>query len=156
MLYLDHIDNDQTHNYIDNFQLLCPSCNRIKNPKRIGTSIKRGKTPEMERGDVQENAYREYIRKEIIEKDWILDDDAIDGGAEYLTNFEEGLTISTETVKRYLSKMVSNTGQYTRKHGYVTFKWKLPQLDKAIREARNRKDVKIKKTQDLTETYEKS
>lgn len=154
-LYLDHIDNDQTHNYIDNFQLLCPSCNRIKNPKIIGNSFKRAKTPEMERGDKQERDYREYIREQVIEHDWITDDDAIDGGAEYLTNFEEGMTISTETVKRYLSKMVSNTGNFTRKHGFITFKWKLPQLDKAVREAKSRKDVRIKKTQDLTESYEK-
>jgi len=153
-LYLDHIDNDQTHNHIDNFQLLCPSCNRIKNPKKIGTSIGRTRTPEMERGDKQEKEYRNYIREQIIENDWILEDDAIDGGAEYLTNFDEELTISTETVKRYLSKMVSNTGQYTRKHGYITFKWKLPQLDKAVKEAKSRKDVRIKKTQELEESYE--
>jgi len=108
----------------------------------------------MERGDKQEKAYREYIREQVVENDWILEDDAIDGGAEYLTNFEEGITISTETVKRYLSKMVSNTGQYTRKYGFVTFKWKLPQLDKAVKEAKSRKDVRIKKTQSLTDSYE--
>lgn len=155
ILYLDHIDNDDSHNDLDNFQLLCPACNHIKNPRRAGNNIsKRTKTPEMERGDKQENDFREWVRKEVLRDDWIKVDDVVYGGAEYLTNFSEGKTISPETTKRYLAKMTSITGQYTIKKDYLTFKYKLPQLDEWLQRGINNRDQAIQKTRELTETYE--
>ncbi len=108
----------------------------------------------MERGDKQENDFREWVRKEVLRDDWIKVDDVVYGGAEYLTNFSEGKTISPETTKRYLAKMTSITGQYTIKKDYLTFKYKLPQLDEWLQRGINNRDQAIQKTRELTETYE--
>lgn len=155
ILYIDHIDNDDSNNVIENFQLLCPSCNHIKNPKRNGDLLQiRQKTPEMIRGDKQENAFRNYAKKEVIAHDWIETEDLIYAGAEYLTDFENDETISPETCKRYLGKMLSSTGVYAEKNGYVTFKYKLPQLDEWLNQINVRREKTIETRKKLSDSYE--
>lgn len=154
ILYLDHINNDDSLNVIENFQLLCTSCNVIKNPKNFHQIQIRDKAPEMKRGDKQEPRFRTFVHDEIVENDWVLFDDLINAGAEYLTDFDIGDTLSTETAKRYLGKMLSKNGLYAERNGYVTFKYKLPLLDERIEEAKKRKEDSIKNRKKLTDTYD--
>lgn len=153
ILYIDHIDNDDSHNVIENFQLLCPSCNVIKNPKNSQTVRLRPKTPEMERGDKQELRFRNFVHKEVVNNDWVKVDDMINGGSEYLTNFDKGETLSPETAKRYIGKMVSITGKYSISGEWMTFKWKLPQLDEWLNKQDIMRDNQIEKTRELSESY---
>ena len=65
-LFVEHIDNDPSHNILDNFQLLCRACNRIKNPVKLKTKSSREKTPEMERRDEREDKFRNYWVQRIL------------------------------------------------------------------------------------------
>ena len=154
ILYIDHIDNISNHTVIENLQLLCPSCNRIKNPKKGENLSDRPKTPEMKRGDIQELEYRDWVRKQIIKHNWVTDDDCIDAGAEYLTNFSNGKTISPVTTRRYLKKLSSTAGEYTIHRGWVTFTWKLPQLVDWLGKAQRDKDLKIEKLNEIRESFQ--
>ncbi len=154
ILYIDHIDNDDSNNSLDNFQLLCPSCNVVKNPKKPQLFSSREKTPEMLRGDVQELAFRNYVHNEILENDWVPRDDLINGGAEYLTDFDEGKTLSPETCKRYMNKMLSPIGLYVERKSYITFKYKLPLLDQWIYDQESKKEETIESRRKLTDSYE--
>lgn len=156
ILYIDHIDNDKTHNDIENYQLLCPTCNRIKNPKRSEVISERPKGPEMQRGDIQEAEYRTWVREQIIKHDWITDDDCIDAGAEYLTNFTDGKTISPVTTRRYLGKMTSTAGEYAVEKGWVTFAWKLPNLVDWLNKIKRDKDLKIEKMNEIRESFKEA
>jgi len=153
MLYIDHIDNDPTNTVLKNLQLLCSSCNRIKNHNKKQTITDRPKTPEMMRGDDQELEYRDWIRKQIVQHDWVADEDCIDAGAEYLTNFQEQKTISPVTTRRYLKKLTSTAGDYTIHKGWVTFTWKLPQLVDWLKQAQRNKDLKIEKMNEIRESF---
>lgn len=65
LLIVEHIDNNPSHNQLDNYQLLCMACNRIKNPSKPSFSTNREKTPEMERRDRNEPKFRNYVMKRI-------------------------------------------------------------------------------------------
>ena len=125
-LCIDHIDNNNRNNDLDNLQLLCRSCNTKKNP--------RGKAkPENESAEIETPKQSEEIRlKKIYEpkfREWltrqaetyqrILLKDAIDSGAE-ITG------ASTQTIERYLRPMCSLAGRFTIREidgkKYVEFK----------------------------------
>jgi len=155
-LQIDHIDNDPTNISVENEQFLCPSCNNVKKPRRKTMNTDRPKTPEMERGDMQEDSWRSWLNKQVtIDRDFITDDDAIDGGAEYLTNFSDGKTISPDTTRKYLKKVTSMAGMYYWHKGFVGLKTKRAILDEYFHNVEQRKGRKINKLAEIDEAYQK-
>jgi hypothetical protein len=103
-LLIDHKDNNNSNNHIDNLQLLCRSCNYLKNPRR-DPSEERPQTPEMKKGERMERYFRNWLFGLITENHkWLLED-IIDAGAEKTGG-------STETIKRYVRKCISSEGMY--------------------------------------------
>jgi len=161
-LVLDHIDNEETHNNPENHQPLCQSCNMIKNPrgKLIGkpSFYTREATPEMQRGDEQEDRYRAWLNRECTvehKADFITDQEAIYGGAEYLTDFSEGKTISPSTTTKYLKKVTSSNGLYFWYKGFVGLKINLHKLEDWLADVERRKQRKVKKLKEFQEAYVK-
>lgn len=159
---LDHIDNDENHNDPENHQPLCQTCNTIKNPrgklKGKETFYAREATPEMMRGDIQEDRYRSWINRECTvehKADFITDQQAIYGGAEYLTDFSEGKTISPSTTTKYLKKLTSDTGIYFWFKGFVGLKINLHKLEAWLEEVERKKQRKVKKLKEFQEAYVK-
>ena len=120
-LRLDKINNDGNHNIKENvstdFQLLCISCNRIKNPHR---AFQPSKTTTQSEATNQraEPAWREWIKSkvELYEKEeppGFPIEHAIYGGAELVD-------ISPDTIeRRYLPKITSIAGLYTIKNNRI-------------------------------------
>ena len=103
-LLIDHKDNNNSNNHLDNLQLLCRKCNYLKNPRSKQVQ-ERSATPEMKKGERMERYFRNWLFGLITENHkWLLED-IIDSGAE----ITEG---STETIKRYIRKCVSTEGMY--------------------------------------------
>ena len=102
VLLIDHKDNNSSNNAWTNLQLLCRSCNRLKNrydPPR------RNPTPEMEKGIRNMKLARRYVVGKMLE---------IEGGSfkklEFYTlvdDIAEYLDCSQQSVKNYLAKMTS-------------------------------------------------
>jgi hypothetical protein len=111
-LCIDHEDNNNTNNDLDNLQLLCRSCNTKKNP--------RGKAkPENQSAKIQEPraskevllneryepVFRKYVDNQIMKHGRELKDDIVDSGAEVTS-------ASILTIERYLRKLCSTAGKY--------------------------------------------
>ena len=161
-IILDHIDNDTNHNDSENHQPLCQSCNAIKNPrgKLEGKNSMYESPPsaEMQRGDEQEEKYRAWINAECTvehKADFIMENEARYGGAEYLTDFMEGKTISPTTTRKYIKKLTSNTGWYFWYKGFVGLKINLHKLEQWLAEVEKRKQRKVKKLKEFQEAYVK-
>jgi len=104
-LCIDHKDNDNSNNKIDNLQLLCRSCNYLKNPRNQRSFEERPQTPEMKKGERMEKHFRNWLFGIVSENHkWLLED-VIDSGAEITGG-------STETIKRYVRKCISEAGMY--------------------------------------------
>ena len=155
-LQIDHIDGDPLNITTENEQFMCSKCNNLKKPRGKTMNSNRPKTPEMERGDKQEDSWRSWLNRSVTgERDFITDDDAIDGGAEYLTNFSNGDTISPDTTRKYLKKVTSVSGMYYWYKGFVGLKSRRIQLEEYFEEIEKKKGRKVKKMQEFTEAYEK-
>lgn len=119
-LLIDHKDNDNGNNILDNLQLLCRSCNKIKNPQEDKEFYTREKSPEMKANLRMEPYFRNWLQGLIqLNHKWLLED-IIDAGA-------EKCECSTETIKRYLRKCLSSEGIYEIVEGqkgreYIQFK----------------------------------
>lgn len=105
-LFIDHIDNNPHHNYISNFQFLCASCNRIKNPTEKSYTS-REKTPEMERRDTRESKFRAYIVKRMIADRFTKYDDLVASACEISD-------LALRTGKDIMWKIVSSEGWYQK------------------------------------------
>lgn len=104
-LLIDHIDNDNSNNNINNLQLLCRACNYYKNPRSDKPLTERPLTPEMKKGERMEKHFRNWLFGIVSNNHkWLLED-VIDSGAEITGG-------STETIKRYVRKCVSDAGMY--------------------------------------------
>lgn len=104
-LCIDHRDNDNSNNNIMNLQLLCRRCNYLKNPRNYGSLSERPQTPEMKKGERMEKHFRNWLFGIVTNNHkWLLED-VIDSGAEITGG-------STETIKRYVRKCVSEAGMY--------------------------------------------
>lgn len=106
-LCIDHRDNNNNHNSIDNLQFLCKSCNTKKNHPQTTEPYQRTPTPEMSAGKRYESDFRRWVIGQFMENENI--------GLEYehLVNAgAEKVGCSTETIKRYLRKMTSSEGLY--------------------------------------------
>lgn len=109
VLLIDHVDNNSLNNSWSNLQLLCRSCNAIKNPKN--DPPRRTPTPEMERGISNMKRTRRYVVGRLLTKD-------DQQGLEYyslIDDIAEKLDCSQQSIKNYLAKMTSS------KHG--SFEW---------------------------------
>lgn len=112
-LEIDHINNYNSDNRLENLQLLCRSCNYIKNPRKepvdnLCASVceeERPLPPEMRENRRMEPRFRRWIFQKVLSLGNVRYEEALNAGAEYVG-------ASTETVKRYLRKMTSSTGMY--------------------------------------------
>lgn len=127
-LQIDHKNNDNSDNELENLQLLCKSCNYLKNPRKqsvdnLCVSVceeERPLPPEMVENRRMEPRFRRWAYGKVIILGKIRYEDALNAGAEYIG-------ASTETVKRYLRKMTSSEGLYdirtdAQGYPYIHFK----------------------------------
>ena len=133
ILYIDHIDNDPNHNKLQNFQFLCPACNRIKNPKKEIPVPERPYTPEMAKNTKFEGPWRRWVQKQIIESGGVTWVDAVDGGA-------EKFGLSPETTRKWARKIISSTGDYGMFQDSIVFKKDIPILEEELEKKEERTD----------------
>ena len=121
-LVIDHKDNNNSNNNPSNWQLLCRSCNYIKNPRLVerpldvcgGRCDSFDRETEITINREKEPKFREYVELRITEEEQVPQQDLINGGAEM---FE----CSQKTTRRYLEKLTSSEGRYARrKEGNIT------------------------------------
>ena len=104
--YIDCIDNSGDHSRFENLQILCPSCNRYKNVKRLGPELPRDpdQTVTMAmRINRREKLFRGWVLGKLVEKGKMRYDEALRAGG-------EKFLISTDSTKKYLAKMTSSEG----------------------------------------------
>ncbi len=107
ILFIDHINNNNSDNRLMNYQLLCRSCNTKKNHPSLAEPFKRSATPEMITGKKYEADFRRWVAGQFMndENCGLQYPYLINSGAEFVG-------CSPETIKRYLSKMSSQEGIY--------------------------------------------
>lgn len=123
-LYVDKINNDGNHNIKDtkltDFQLLCPACNKSKDPHKSFRKIKSksaAMTPSEKTNQRAEYPWRDWIEKEVHTAEQngqgFQVEDAINGGAELFK-------ISVERIERnYLPKITSINGRFLIKNDMI-------------------------------------
>ena len=106
-LCIDHINNNNADNRLENYQLLCKSCNTKKNHPALAEPFERKPTPEMIKGRKDEADFRRWVAGHYMENENIglTLDYLLNSGAEIVGN-------SQESCKRYLGKMTSDAGMY--------------------------------------------
>lgn len=106
-LCIDHINNNNSDNRLDNYQLLCKSCNTKKNHPSLAEPFQRTATPEMIKGKKDEADFRRWVAGHYMENENIglAFSYLVNSGAETVGN-------SPESCKRYLAKMTSQAGIY--------------------------------------------
>lgn len=114
-LVIDHIDNNNGNNSLDNVQLLCRKCNYIKNPRLAERepldSVGVCATPQLDMSmeirinREKEPQFRKYVIDRISRDGEAIKTDLIDSGAEVVG-------ISPKTSTKYLRKMCSSEGQF--------------------------------------------
>ena len=107
-LCIDHIDNNNNNNRIENLQFLCHSCNTKKNHPTVALPQSRQMTPEMAFGKSYERRFRKWVMGLMLDPDkpnlftW-----------KHLQNSgAEMIGCSPMTINRYLTKMTSGQGLY--------------------------------------------
>ena len=106
-LCIDHLDNNNYHNHIQNLQFLCKSCNTKKNHPDTTLPFDRIASPEMAKGKRCESDFRRWVSGRYMVNPNL--------GLEYshlIASGAEVVDCSPETIKRYLSKMTSHEGMY--------------------------------------------
>jgi len=109
-LFIDHIDNNNSNNDINNLQLLCRSCNTKKNHPRTTEPTVRNAPPEYTAGKKNYKKAKKYIYGLLYdpkEHGALYLDDLIDDTANYVD-------CSQQQIKNYIKKMCS------KRHGLVT------------------------------------
>ena len=110
-LVLDHKDNNNSNNALENLQLLCRKCNYLKNPRGpvdMCVSESASQIPsELEVNRTKEPQFKSNIARYINEKEFWEEKDLINSCA-------EKLGLSPVTIKRYLDKVCSSEGIYRR------------------------------------------
>jgi len=116
-LVIDHIDNNNQNNQLENMQLLCYSCNGRKNCRGPGkkqssvcvsvraTMSTRPPSPELQKNQECEPIFRNWCNEIIQENKTLSYEELVNGGAE-ISN------CSVDTAKKYLNKMCSITGAF--------------------------------------------
>lgn len=118
-LVIDHKNNNNADNRLENLQLLCRSCNTKKNHWRKAEPFERSATPEIIINRKNENRFRNYTLGRILDpvnNGSLEHDSLIADGAEFIG-------CSVQAIKNYLIKMTSpEHGLYTweaRPDGFV-------------------------------------
>ncbi len=121
-LVIDHRDNNNFNNHSNNWQLLCRSCNYIKNPRLVerpldvcgGGCDSLDRETEITINREKEPKFREYVELRVGEEKQVPQQDLIHSGAEYCG-------CSIKTTARWLAKMTSSQGELRKKKvGNVT------------------------------------
>jgi len=106
-LVLDHIDNNSKNNNQNNLQLLCRSCNYLKNQRPVdqceSECVNEGDATELETSRAKEPLFRKFIFHEINEYTESPERELLNSGS-------EDVGISPITAKRYLDKLCSSRG----------------------------------------------
>lgn len=121
-LYVAFKDNSKSNEDIDNLFLTCAKCNEFRFMLDIPNIEidNRTATPEMKKNIRMEPLFRNWLRGMIEIHHKIPLSDAINSGAEHVDG-------SPETIKRYLKKLTSNSGNYrivTGQRGTLFIEWK--------------------------------
>ncbi len=104
---IDNIPNDGDHYDIDKLQLLCHSCNVVKNHPENDVPFHRSSTPEMILGKKYESDFRRWVAGQF------MINENIGINYEFLINSgAEKVGCSQISIRRYLDKMTSNEGMY--------------------------------------------
>lgn len=110
ILLIDHIDNNNANNQLHNLQLLCRSCNTIKNHPRTTEPTIRNAPPEFLAGKRNYKLANKYVTGRLFdpkEHGAIVEADLIWDIAEYVD-------CSDTRARAYINKMCS------KKHGLMT------------------------------------
>jgi len=112
-LVIDHRDNNNCNNSLNNLQLLCRSCNYLKNPRKSPLDLCVSENDKFEarlsKFRQKEIEFEEYLDEEIENsRAYIVGmDDAIHSGA-------QKVGISIITAERYLKKLISKEGRFKK------------------------------------------
>jgi len=130
-LLIDHIDNNNSNNGPDNFQLLCRSCNGKKNPRKKSKPLNDSQevqvppsSKEVILNERYEPMFREWLESQVRRYERVELGDAIAAGAEVTG-------ASVYTIEKYLRKLCSSAGKFRIEEvegkKYVEFKeWWYP------------------------------
>ena len=104
-LIIDHKDNDNSNNTLTNLQLLCRSCNYLKNPRKepLDMCVKSDEDSSLTINRKKEPMFHEYVRERISIDGAPILTDLINSGA-------QKIGVSPVTIRRYLDKMLSEEG----------------------------------------------
>ena len=104
-LIIDHRDNDNSNNTLTNLQLLCRSCNYVKNPRKepLDMRVKSEDESSLVINRMKEPMFQEYAHERIRKDGAAILNELINSGA-------QKLGASPVTIKRYLDKMVLEEG----------------------------------------------
>lgn len=114
---VDHIDNDSSNNNSKNIQVLCRSCNRIKNPSKPHEPEKVVTQSESTNMRVEEG-WRIWVSNKVLNSngEGYPVEEAINSGAELFQ-------CSPETIdRRYIKKITSEAGKFEEEKGRLYFK----------------------------------
>lgn len=112
-LIIDHKDNNNSNNDPKNLQLLCRSCNYLKNPRpepvdlSVSESVIDGTTSEIDTSRRKEPIFRKFAFHLVNEMGEVPQNDIIYSGS-------EEIGISPVTARRYLDKMCSGRGIFEK------------------------------------------
>ena len=133
-LVVDHKDNNSKNNTESNLQLLCRSCNYLKNPRNRPLDLCVSDKNSISINQEKESQFRKFVYESLDESQVIDYDELVNSGAEYFD-------ISPETSKRYLKKMCSELGKLEKFLGSTGFyrnsekpKWKVRYKEEVIEE----------------------
>jgi hypothetical protein len=107
-LVIDHKDNDNSNNSIENYQLLCRGCNYRKNPRRPVDICVSENVSEI--NEIQINRTKEPQFKKMLAQ--LINEYSIYPINDLKNSIAEKLDLSPVTVKRYLDKVCSSQGIY--------------------------------------------
>ena len=99
LLVIDHINNDNTDNRLENLQFLCVSCNTKKN-NPVHEPTKRDMPGEYDISKANEGKFRAYVFGRVLLETAIERKGLIADGAEFVG-------CSPQAIKNYLFKMTS-------------------------------------------------
>ena len=126
-LVVDHRDNNSKNNTESNLQLLCRSCNYLKNPRNepLDLCVSNKDRSSISINQEKESKFRKFVYESLDNSQVVDYDELINSSAEYCD-------ISPETSKRYLKKMCSSLGKLEKFLGFTGFyrsskrpKWKI-------------------------------
>lgn len=110
-LVIDHKNNNNKDNRLENLQLSCRRCNYLKNPRRpLDLCVSEGvalEQTELAVSRLKEPMFKKYVNHRVSEEVEVPETDLINAGA-------EDISASPVTTKRYLNKMCSSRGIFER------------------------------------------